>query len=175
MDHDTVNRLIEENLQNIFGFAMSRLHDRAEAEALTSDIVYAVLRSSGQLTDDHKFYGWMWQIARICYVNRLRAAQRMPTELDEAIPDEGRSPEDRGHSTRRSGQNAAGVSAAFRQAATGNGALLHGQSLLREGRFPTQHQRGNGEISPLPREKFHPGGHEYGTNLRRKKLQSQAI
>lgn len=94
MDHDTVNRLIEENLQNIFGFAMSRLHDRAEAEALTSDIVYAVLRSSGQLTDDHKFYGWMWQIARICYVNRLRAAQRMPTELDEAIPDEGRSPED---------------------------------------------------------------------------------
>lgn len=94
MTPTTVNRLIEENLASILGFAMSRLRDRAEAEELASDIVYAVLRSANQLRDERSFYAWMWQIARNCYAARLRAKRRETAELDEALPDDARSPED---------------------------------------------------------------------------------
>ena len=94
MTPTTANRLIEENLPAILGFAMSRLRDQRAAEELASDIAYAVLRSTDQLRDERSFYAWMWQIARNCYAARLRAKRRAMAQLDEALPDDARSPED---------------------------------------------------------------------------------
>ncbi len=94
MTPTTANRLIEENLPAIYGFAMSRLRDQRAAEELASDIVYAVLRSAHQLRDERGFYAWMWQIARNCYAAQLRAKRRTTAALDDALPDDARSPED---------------------------------------------------------------------------------
>lgn len=94
MEQSTANRLIEENLAAIYGFSFARLGDRDAAEALASDIVYAVLTHAHQLRDEAARYGWLWQIARQCLAARFRGKRHAPVALDEAIPDGERTPED---------------------------------------------------------------------------------
>lgn len=93
MEQEMANRLVEENLSAIYGFALSRLGDVAAAEALASDIVYAVLSHAHQLRDAAARYGWLWQIARSCLAAHFRG-ERQAVELDETIPDGEPTPEE---------------------------------------------------------------------------------
>lgn len=72
MDRKTASKLIEENLHTIFAWSLSKLYDKSEAEDLTQDIIYAVLRSVSRLENDEAFYGFMWRIAENTFRSKIR-------------------------------------------------------------------------------------------------------
>jgi len=76
MDRKTFEKLIEENMKAIFGFALTRLGDVTEAEYLASDILYSLVRAAGNIRDDSRFYGFMWKIAENTYAEYLRKKYR---------------------------------------------------------------------------------------------------
>ena len=94
MDSIKLEQLITENMKSIFGFALTRLGNVAEAEWLASDILYAIVRSAPNLKDEERFYGFMWKIAENVYMDYLRKKSKdtsRTTELDENIADESES------------------------------------------------------------------------------------
>ena len=82
MDREIAGNLIEENLHTIFAWSMSRLYDKSEAEDLTNDIVFAVLKSIGRLENDEAFFGFMWRIAENVFRARLRKKHPEAIEFD---------------------------------------------------------------------------------------------
>lgn len=69
-----IDKLINENLEKIFGFAMKRTEDSNEAEDLTQDILLEVYKSYMKI----KYYeskeallGWLWTVARYTYYKWL--------------------------------------------------------------------------------------------------------
>ena len=67
MDRIKLDARISENMKSIFGFALTRLGNVQEAEDLAGDILYALIRSAGNLKDEDRFYGFMWKIAENTY------------------------------------------------------------------------------------------------------------
>ena len=61
MDRIKFEQLITDNMKSIFGFALTRLGNAAEAEYLASDILYEIIRSAKNLKDETRFYGFMWR------------------------------------------------------------------------------------------------------------------
>ncbi|MGN1128161.1 MAG: RNA polymerase sigma factor, partial [Candidatus Flemingiibacterium sp.] len=68
MTRETAGRLTAENINTLYGFALSRLGDTDEAEELTAEIISALLSSLERLRDDEKFYSFMWKVAQNTYV-----------------------------------------------------------------------------------------------------------
>ena len=94
MDSIKLEQLITENMKSIFGFALTRLGNVAEAEYLASDILYEIIRSAQNLKDEERFYGFMWKIAENVYMDYLRKKTKNASrtaELDENIADESES------------------------------------------------------------------------------------
>ena len=94
MDSIKLEQLITENMKSIFGFALTRLGNVAEAEYLASDILYEIIRSAPNLKDEERFYGFMWKIAENVYMDYLRKKAKNATrtaELNESIADESES------------------------------------------------------------------------------------
>ena len=94
MDSIKLEQLIAENMKSIFGFALTRLGNVAEAEWLASDILYEIVRSAPNLKDEERFYGFMWKIAEHVYVEHLRKKYKnvsCTALLDESIVDESES------------------------------------------------------------------------------------
>ncbi|MCM1335562.1 MAG: sigma-70 family RNA polymerase sigma factor [Bacteroides sp.] len=83
MDQNTAAALLEENLQTIFSYCLTRLYDRSEAEDLAQDILYEVLRSAHRLRDDEAFYGFMWRIAENVFRAHLRRKKTERVAFDE--------------------------------------------------------------------------------------------
>lgn len=83
MNKETVGKLIEENLTNIFAWSMSKLYKKSEAEDLAGDIICAVLESADRLKNDDAFYGYLWRIANNMLVSKLRKKRHDTVELDE--------------------------------------------------------------------------------------------
>ena len=91
MDRIKFEQLITDNMKSIFGFALTRLGNAAEAEYLASDILYEIIRSAKNLKDETRFYGFMWRIAENVYADYLRKKSKRAShmaELDENIADE---------------------------------------------------------------------------------------
>ncbi len=91
MDRNTLEQRITENMKSIFGFALTRIGNAAEAEYLASDILYEILRSAENLKDESRFYGFMWKIAENTYLEYLRKKQKSvmrTAELDENLAEE---------------------------------------------------------------------------------------
>lgn len=94
MDGITLEQLITANMKSIFGFALTRLGNVAEAEYLASDILYEIIRSAQNLKDEERFYGFMWKIAENVYIDYIRKKKKNASrtaELDENIADESES------------------------------------------------------------------------------------
>ena len=72
MDNTSIDRLVTENMRSIFGFALTRVGNIDEAEALASDIVFRLLRSLPNLKKQENLYGFMWKIAENTYKDHLR-------------------------------------------------------------------------------------------------------
>ena len=91
MDSIKLEQLITENMKSIFGFALTRLGNVAEAEYLASDILYGIIRSAPNLKEEERFYGFMWKVAENTYMDYLRKKSKNASriaELDESIADE---------------------------------------------------------------------------------------
>ena len=89
MEHEKINKFIVENMKNIFGFSLSRLQNREAADELASDIIYEILKSAPKLSDESRFYAFMWRIAENKYADYLRKKYKQRhTELCENIPGE---------------------------------------------------------------------------------------
>lgn len=73
MEQKRAAELVLENLRSIHRFSMARLYDKTEAEDLTNDILYEILKSAHRLKDDAAFYGFMWRIADNTFKRHLRA------------------------------------------------------------------------------------------------------
>lgn len=95
MDQETVNKLVSENMKNIFGFSISRMRSEHEAEELTSNIIYKVLLSAAKIHDGSKFFAYMWRIAENTYFDYLRGKKKNQwEEIPESANDESRSIQD---------------------------------------------------------------------------------
>lgn len=92
MNHETINKLITENMKTVLGFALSRLTDPLQAQ----ELLYALLKAAPSLRDDSRFYAFMWRIAQNTYVNYLRAKSKCPTQKidSELIADDALLPQD---------------------------------------------------------------------------------
>ncbi len=81
-------------MKSIFGFALTRIGNVADAEYLASDILYEIIRSAKNLKEEERFYGFMWKIAENVYMDFLRKrsiSANRTAELDENIADENES------------------------------------------------------------------------------------
>lgn len=97
MDSIKLEQLITENMKSIFGFALTRLGNVNEADELAAEILYALVRSVNHLSDEARFYGFMWKIAENTYMEYLRKKTRhthRTAALDETLHDEADSPLD---------------------------------------------------------------------------------
>lgn len=81
----TVHAWVTENMPNIFGWALSRVGDRHEAEDLAGDIMAAMLACGDRAVGSRNAY--LWRIAHNVYVSYLR--KKRPTEaLSETLIDD---------------------------------------------------------------------------------------
>ena len=75
--NEKLERIFSENLKNIFGYSLSRLNNIHEAEELTSDIIFEMIKSADKLDDESRIYGYMWKIASSKYVDFLRGKHKL--------------------------------------------------------------------------------------------------
>lgn len=97
MDSTKLETFLTENMKAIFGFSLTRLVNVQEAEELSSEIIYQIMKSAKNLKNEDNFYAFMWKIAENTYMSYLRKKSK-PTnyfvELDENLIDESESVED---------------------------------------------------------------------------------
>lgn len=97
MDSTKLESFLTENMKAIFGFSLTRLVNVQEAEELSSEIIYQIMKSAKNLKNEDNFYAFMWKIAENTYMSYLRKKSK-PTnyfvELDENLIDESESVED---------------------------------------------------------------------------------
>lgn len=90
MTKETAEALIEENLETIYAWALSRVFEKHDAEDLAQDVIVAAIENISQLRCDKAFYGWFWQIAS----NTLRAYIRSKKRANDELPDDAVSDDD---------------------------------------------------------------------------------
>jgi RNA polymerase sigma-70 factor (ECF subfamily) len=91
-DRDAFEVLYHRYVRSIFGLALRRLRDRAQAEEVTQEAFAAVWRSAESYRPERgSAGGWLYTIARNAIVDRLRRNSRSDTtsELPEVASPEG--------------------------------------------------------------------------------------
>ncbi|MGB0128611.1 MAG: sigma-70 family RNA polymerase sigma factor [Rhodocyclaceae bacterium] len=72
--------------RRIYAFALNRLHDEGEAEAIVSDTLYEVWRFPLRFRGESSFSTWLLGISRNKILSALRARRAPYEELDEDMP-----------------------------------------------------------------------------------------
>ncbi len=85
LSKDELNTILQEHIDKIFAFALKRIGNRQEAEELSQDIVYEILRSAQSLKDVRAFHGWMWTIAKNTWKRWLRKRSHNQIECFDAL------------------------------------------------------------------------------------------
>ena len=81
---------IAEVSKMIFSYCMAKTSTREEAEDLSQDILYELIRSAENIRDDRAFYAFMWGVAGNVYKQWYRKKLKNNTcELPDYIPVEG--------------------------------------------------------------------------------------
>ena len=89
MTDEQLNQKITEVSKTIFNYCMAKTPTREEAEDLSQDILYELIKSAGNIRDDNAFYGFMWGVADNVYKQWCRKrARRQYSELTDDIPAE---------------------------------------------------------------------------------------
>ena len=78
-------RLVDEHLDRAYGLARAILRDATEAEDATHDAFVRAWRSWPTLRDPARFEAWFDRIIVNTCRNRIRAAQRRPTDISDEI------------------------------------------------------------------------------------------
>ena len=63
MEQEKLEQLVADSMKSVFGFSLTRLGNVREAEELTSDILYKLLLAADRITDENRFYGYLWKTA----------------------------------------------------------------------------------------------------------------
>ena len=86
---EQLNQTIAEVSKTIFNYCMAKTPTREEAEDLSQDILYELVKSSKNIRDDRAFYGFMWAVADNVYKQWCRKrSRRQYSELTDDIPAE---------------------------------------------------------------------------------------
>lgn len=72
MTEARASKLLLENLNAVYGYAFARLYSKDRAEDLTNEIVCEILRSVGNLKEEHKFWGFAWKVAENTFRKFIR-------------------------------------------------------------------------------------------------------
>jgi len=92
LEKEKTVELITEAAKTIFLYCRSRTNSKEEAEDLSQDILYELLRSKGSFCNDKAFYGFMWAVAGNVYKNWCKRQKKTAVlELDKHIPDKSAS------------------------------------------------------------------------------------
>ena len=65
MTRQDAEAIITQYTKPIFGFALKRCRCLQDAEDLSQEILYELLKSAGNLRDGGAFYGFMWAVCGI--------------------------------------------------------------------------------------------------------------
>ncbi len=97
MNEIELHNKIAEVSKTIFSYCMAKTSTREEAEDLSQDILYELIKSAENIRDDKAFYAFMWGVAGNVYKQWYRKKQKNNTcELTEDIPSEDDFTEDCG-------------------------------------------------------------------------------
>ncbi len=89
MTNEELNKKIAEVSKTIYHYCIARTPTREEAEDLSQDILYELIRSAGNIRDDSAFYAFMWGVAGNVYKQWCRKRTKMQvSELTDDIPAE---------------------------------------------------------------------------------------
>ena len=91
-DRDAFEVLYRRYVRSVFGLALRRLRNRAEAEEVTQEAFAAVWRSAGSYVPERgSAGGWLYTVARNAVLDRLRRNNRADTSFDmpELVSPEG--------------------------------------------------------------------------------------
>ena len=89
MDESKFNEKLTDAAKTIFSFCMAKTSNREDAEDLSQDILYELIKSSGSIRDDGAFYGFMWAVANNVYNHWYKRKLKNATyELDENMASE---------------------------------------------------------------------------------------
>lgn len=85
-DERALRELHRHFARRIYAFALARLHDPDESEAVVSDTLYEVWRFPTRFRGESKFSTWLLGIARYKVLTALRQRKPGYEELDEELP-----------------------------------------------------------------------------------------
>ncbi len=86
MNENELHEKIAEVSKTIFSYCMAKTPTREEAEDLSQDILYELIKSAGNIRDDNAFYAFMWGVAGNVYKQWYRKKLKNNTcELTEDI------------------------------------------------------------------------------------------
>lgn len=89
MNETELHEKITEVSKTVFSYCMLKTPTREEAEDLSQDILYELIKSAENIRDDKAFYAFMWGIAGNVYKQWYRKKLKKNTcELTEDIPAE---------------------------------------------------------------------------------------
>ena len=84
MDESKFNEKLTDAAKTIFSFCMAKTSNKEDAEDLSQDILYELIKSSGSIRDENTFYGFMWSVANNVYSHWYkRKLKNITCELDE--------------------------------------------------------------------------------------------
>ncbi len=78
--------------RRIYAFALNRMHDESEADAVVTDTLWEVWKQPHRFHGGSKFSTWLLGIARYKMLNILRDRAPASDELDESMPSEDLGP-----------------------------------------------------------------------------------
>ena len=55
--------IIEKYVEKVYGYAVNHTYSREEADELSQEILFTVVRELPKLKDDNKFEPWLWGVA----------------------------------------------------------------------------------------------------------------
>ncbi len=85
LSRELINTILQGYIDKLFAFALKRTGNRQEAEDLSQDIVYEILRSAESLKDVRAFHGWMWTIAKNTWKRWLSKKSHNQVECYDAL------------------------------------------------------------------------------------------
>ena len=95
MNENELRKKISEVSKTIFSYCMAKTPTREEAEDLSQDILYELIKSAKNIRDDNAFYAFMWGVAGNVYKQWYRKKlQNNTCELTEDVASEDDLPED---------------------------------------------------------------------------------
>jgi RNA polymerase sigma-70 factor (ECF subfamily) len=89
-DERAVAELVDTYGQRIYQLAFRYLRNREDAEEVTQDVLFKVIRKVGAFRGDAALSSWIYRITFNTAMSRLRTTKNQPLPSDEARDDAGR-------------------------------------------------------------------------------------